>query len=116
MSAVLVQVGVSSHRPGHRHREPGGPKPADLQPRQAKKRVPPPLTKRLQEPQLRPQSLSRVHLLVSPWTVALQAPLSRSFPRKDYWSGLPFPPPGDLPDSGIEPESLTAPALVEVVV
>ena len=38
--------------------------------------------------------------LVSPWTVAHQAPLSLGFPRKEYWSGLPFPPPGDHPDQG----------------
>ena len=41
--------------------------------------------------------------LVNPWTVACQAPLSMGFPRQRYWSGLPFPSPGDLPDSGIEP-------------
>ena len=46
---------------------------------------------------------------VTLWTVALQAPLSMAFPRQEYWSGLPFPPPGDLPDPGIEPMS---PALV----
>ena len=40
------------------------------------------------------------------WTVASQAPLSMGFPRKEYWSGLPFPPSGDLPNSGIEPASL----------
>ena len=40
-----------------------------------------------------------------PGTVALQAPLSMRFPRQEYWSGLPFPPPGDLPDPGIEPVS-----------
>ena len=39
------------------------------------------------------------------WTVAHQAPLSMTFSRQDYWSGLPFPPPGDLPDSRIEPVS-----------
>ena len=39
------------------------------------------------------------------WTVALQAPLSMGFSRQEYWSGLPFPPPGDLPDSGIKPMS-----------
>ena len=39
------------------------------------------------------------------WTVALQAPLSMGFLRQEYWSGLPFPSPGDLPDPGIEPES-----------
>ena len=48
---------------------------------------------------------------VTPWTVALQAPLSMGFPRQEYWSGLPFPSPGDLPDPGIEPESLVFPAL-----
>ena len=41
------------------------------------------------------------------WTVAHQAPLSMGFPRQEYWSGLPFPSPGDLPDSGIEPTSPT---------
>ena len=40
-----------------------------------------------------------------PWTVALQAPLSMGFPRQGYWSGLPFPSAGDLPDPGIEPTS-----------
>ena len=40
--------------------------------------------------------------LVTPWTVARQAPLSMGFPRQEYWSGLPFPTPGDLPDPGIE--------------
>ena len=44
-------------------------------------------------------------------TAARQAPLSVGFPRQEYWSGLPFPPPGDLPDQGIEPASLTSPAL-----
>ena len=41
----------------------------------------------------------------TPWTVALQALLSMGFPRQEYWSGLPFPSPGDLPDPGIEPVS-----------
>ena len=44
-------------------------------------------------------------LFVTPWTVALQAPLSMGFSRQEYWSGLPFPPSGDLPDSGIKPRS-----------
>ena len=48
---------------------------------------------------------------MTPWSVARQAPLSIGFSRQEYWSGWPFPPPGDLPDSGIEPESLTSPAL-----
>ena len=45
--------------------------------------------------------------LVTPWTVACQAPLSMRFSRQEYWSGLPFPSPGDLPDPGIEPGSPT---------
>ena len=48
---------------------------------------------------------------VTPWTVARQAPLSMEFSKQEYWSGLPFPLPGDLPDPGIEPMSLLAPAL-----
>ena len=47
--------------------------------------------------------LSHVQLFVTSWTVAHQALLSMGFPRQEYWSGLPFPPPGDLPDPGIEP-------------
>ena len=43
---------------------------------------------------------------VTPWTVTHQAPLSLGFPRQEYWSGLPFPYPGDLPDPGIEPRVL----------
>ena len=45
------------------------------------------------------------------WTVAHQAPLSMGFSRQKYWSGLPCPPPGDLPDSGIKPICLMSPAL-----
>ena len=48
---------------------------------------------------------------MTPWTVAFQAPLSIGFSRKEYWSGLPFPNPEDLPDPGIKPESLVLPAL-----
>ena len=51
------------------------------------------------------QSLSFVRLFATPWTVAHQAPLSTGLPRQEHWSGLPFPPPGDLPDLGIEPAS-----------
>ena len=47
----------------------------------------------------------------TPWTVAGQAPLPMEFPRQEYWSGLPFPSPGDLSKPGIEPVSLTSPAL-----
>ena len=48
---------------------------------------------------------SRVQLCVTPWTVACQASLSMEFSRQEYWSGLPFPSPGDLPDPGIKPVS-----------
>ena len=41
----------------------------------------------------------------TPWTIAPQAPPPTGFPRQEYWSGLPFPSPGDLPDPGIEPGS-----------
>ena len=51
------------------------------------------------------KSLSRVWLFVTPWTVAYKAPPSMGFSRQEYWSGLPFPSPGDLPDPGIEPRS-----------
>ena len=50
-------------------------------------------------------------LTVTPWAVAHQAPLCVGFSRQEYWSGLPFPSPGDLPDPGIEPISLAFPAL-----
>ena len=51
------------------------------------------------------KSLSRVRLFATPWTVAYQACLSMGFSRQEYWRGLPFPSPGDLPDPGIEPGS-----------
>ena len=54
---------------------------------------------------------SRVHLFATPWTIAHQAPLSMEFSRQEYWSGLPFPSPGILPDLGIEPASLMSPVL-----
>ena len=56
--------------------------------------------------------LSFVQLSVTPWTVASQAPLSMEFSRQEYWSGLPFPTPGD-PDPGIKPTSLASPALTD---
>ena len=49
--------------------------------------------------------LSHVWLFATPWTIAHQAPLSMGFPRQEYWSGLPLPSPGDLPDPGTEPGS-----------
>ena len=51
------------------------------------------------------KSLSCVQLFATPWNVAHQAPPSMGFSRQEYWSGLPFPSPGDLPDPGIEPRS-----------
>ena len=51
------------------------------------------------------KSLSHVRLFATPWTVAYQASPSMGFSRQEYWSGLPFPSPGDLPNPGIEPGS-----------
>ena len=58
-----------------------------------------------------PSHFSHVQLFVTPQTVARQALLSMGFSRKEYWSGLPFPSPEDLPNAGIEPTSLMSPAL-----
>ena len=55
--------------------------------------------------------LSHVQLFATPWTVAHQAPLSMGFYRHEYWSGLPFPSPGDLPKPGMEPGSPALQAL-----
>ena len=55
--------------------------------------------------------LSRFSIIVTLWTIACQAPLSMGVSRQECWSGLPCPPPGDLPDPGIEPVSLVSPAL-----
>jgi len=54
---------------------------------------------------------THVCLFATPWTVAHQAPLSKGFSRQEYWSGLLCPPPGDLPNPGIESEFLMSPAL-----
>ena len=59
---------------------------------------------------MRAHSLSRVRLGATPWTAAHQAPLSMGFFRQEYWSGLPCPPPGHLPDPGIESVSPASPA------
>ena len=58
------------------------------------------------------KSLSCVWLFATPWMAAHQAPLSMGFSGQGYWSQLPFPPPGNLPDPGIKPGSLLSPALV----
>ena len=55
--------------------------------------------------------LGRAHLFETPWTIALQVPMSIEFSRREYWSGLPFPAPGNLPNPGIEPMSLASPAV-----
>ena len=55
--------------------------------------------------------VSRVRLSVTPWTAVHQALLNKGFPRQEYWNGLPFPRPGDLPDPGLELESPVSPAL-----
>ena len=60
---------------------------------------------------VRAKSLQSCPNSATPWTVAHQAPLSMGFSREEYWSGLPSPSPGDLPDPQIEPASLTSPAL-----
>ena len=54
---------------------------------------------------------SHLQLFGTSWTVACEAPPTMGFPRQEYWSGLPFPPPGVLPDLGIEPRCPTYPAL-----
>ena len=54
--------------------------------------------------------LVQLYLTVASWTLAHQAPLSMEFSRQEYWSGLPFPTPGDLPDPGMESSSLVSPA------
>ena len=60
------------------------------------------------------QLISRVRLFATLWTVAHQAPPSMGFLQQEYWIGLPFPSPGDLPDPGIEPVSPGSPALQAV--
>ena len=57
--------------------------------------------------------LSHVQLFASPWTVARQAPLPMEFSRHKYWSGLPFPTPGDLSDPGTDPMPLASLALAD---
>ena len=64
-----------------------------------------PQNKDLSSPKLKVKLLSREQLFATPWTVAYQAPLSMEFSRQEFWSGLPFPSPGDLPNPGIEPGS-----------
>ena len=63
-------------------------------------------TYKMQE-KVKVKSLSRVQLFTTPWTVVYQASQFMGFSRQEYWSGLPLPSPGDLPDPGIEPWSPT---------
>ena len=72
-----------------------------LWPQDWKKSVLVPIPKKVSENKVK--SLSRVRFFVTPWTVAHQASLFMRFSRQEYWIGLPFPSPGDLPDPGIEP-------------
>ena len=58
-----------------------------------------------------PSHFSHIQLFVTLWTVAHQASLSKGFSRQEYWSGLPSPSPGNLPNAGIKPVTLTSPAL-----
>ena len=64
----------------------------------------------ISQPPLHARSFSHVRVFATLWTVACQVPLSRGFSRQEYWSGLPCPPPGDIPDPGIEPASFLSPA------
>ena len=59
----------------------------------------------LGHPKVKVKSLSHVQLFATPWTVAYHAPQFMEFSRQEYWSGLPFPSPRDLPDPGMEPVS-----------
>ena len=60
---------------------------------------------RMREERKKVKSFSHVQLFATPWTVAHEAPPSMGFSRQEYWSGLPFPSPGDLPNPGIKPGS-----------
>ena len=64
------------------------------------------ITLRAEKEKVKVKSLSHAWLFATPWTVAYQAPLSMEFSRQEYWSGSPFPSPGDLPDPGTELGSL----------
>ena len=55
--------------------------------------------------------LSHIQLFTNPWTIAHQVPLSVEFSKQEYWSGLLFPTPGDLPNPGIKSMSLASPSL-----
>ena len=85
-STVVLEIGCQTWR----HNEPAWLHKCHTSEKQKKVKV---------------KSLSHVRLFATPWSVARQAPPSMGFSRQEYWSGLPFPSPGDLPDPGIEPGS-----------
>ena len=62
------------------------------------------------------QLLSHVWHFVTPWTVSHQTPLPMEFSREEYWTGLPFPSPGNLPNPGSEPTSLLSPTIVDIFI
>ena len=66
---------------------------------------PPKILRPCEKVKVKVKLFSRVWLFETPWTIAYQAPPSMGFSRQEYWSGLPFPSPGDLPNPGIEPRS-----------
>ena len=70
-------------------------------------------TKKVRRPCVYAQLHNGVRLFATPGTVSHQAPLSMGFSRQEYWSGLPCPPPGDLPNPGIKLVSLASPALAD---
>ena len=74
-------------------------------------------TKQKESQKVKVKLLSCLQLFATPWTVAHQAPPSMGFSRQEYWNGVPFPPPGALPDPGIKPRSpaLQADSLLTVV-
>ena len=72
-------------------------------------------TFKFQYPMMKVKLLSCVSLFATPWTVVYQAPPSMEFSRQEYWSALPFPSPGDLPDSGMEPGSPALEAEVLII-
>ena len=71
------------------------------------------ITESNQQQACSPSRFSRVRLFAILWTTAHQVPLSMGFSRQEYWSRLPLPSPGDLPDPEIKPTSLKSPALAD---
>jgi len=95
----------------HRVTAKEGTSPRKLWKHQNNKRLKLELSVKLKTLCVHAHLFNHVQLFATPWTLAHQVPLSMVFPRQEYWSGLPFPPPGDLPNPRMEPESLVSPAL-----